>query len=666
MASSILHKRLQIGGMTCISCQHKIERTLRNTAGIEKISVSYRTGSADITYDTDLLSLRDIIGLIESLDYKVLPQNGAQPGDTRRTVSTLLLILALYLLLQQSGLLNRLVPSQLADSAMSYGMLFVIGLITSVHCIAMCGGINLSQCIPRTSETSQHQGAAATMLPSLLYNLGRVISYTVIGFVLGLVGLLIGGSSGTGPSAMLQGILKLVAGACMVIMGINMLGLFPWLRTLTLRLPKSLTAKLSTQKAKSSRPLVVGLLNGLMPCGPLQSMQIVALASGNPFAGAFSMLLFSLGTVPLMLGLGSLVSALGRKFTHTVMNIGAVLVVVLGLAMLSQGGSLSGLLQPNLLLLLIVALCILGTAASLPFSKPIHRRAGLAAAACAACFLLFISAGWSGAFPQSAAAADSDSAATPADGVQLVTSTLSPGRYPNITVQAGTPVKWVIDAPAGSINGCNYKMLLPEYDIEYTLQEGENTIEFTPTEAGTYQYSCWMGMIRGNIFVTPADGSTAAGTASANVPLPAGYQIPSSELAVAEMTTDDAGNVIQQVTIQLTETGFQPAIVVVQQDVPTFWTIQNSLTSDGGTQLLAPYYAAILDLVQGENPLSVSPTESFEVSTGDNAFYAYVKVVEEIDQFDAASIQAEVEQFETLIYPSEVFSSDGAGASCCG
>ena len=68
--------------------------------------------------------------------------------------------------------------------------------------------------------------------------------------------------------------------------------------------------------------------------------------------------------------------------------------------------------------------------------------------------------------------------------------------------QAGVPVRWIIDAPAGSINGCNYKMLLQAYDITYTFQEGENILEVTPTEPGTISYSCWMGMIRGTITVT--------------------------------------------------------------------------------------------------------------------------------------------------------------------
>ena len=92
------------------------------------------------------------------------------------------------------------------------------------------------------------------------------------------------------------------------------------------------------------------------------------------------------------------------------------------------------------------------------------------------------------------------------DGVQVVNSTLQSGRYPNITVQAGVPVRWVIDAPDGSINGCNNRILIQDYGIEYTFHTGENVIEFTPVNVGTVYYSCWMGMIRGNIFVTDGTG----------------------------------------------------------------------------------------------------------------------------------------------------------------
>lgn len=90
--------------------------------------------------------------------------------------------------------------------------------------------------------------------------------------------------------------------------------------------------------ARDGGALTVGLLNGLMPCSPLQSMQLAALASLSPIKGALSMLFFSLGTTPLMLGLGSLTAALGQRFNRAVLRAGAVM----GLAMLSQGAALAG------------------------------------------------------------------------------------------------------------------------------------------------------------------------------------------------------------------------------------------------------------------------------------------------------------------------------------
>ena len=106
-------------------------------------------GLADITYDSDRVTMEDIKTIIEQLDYEVLSDTASSGSDPGRIISLLAIIVLLYILLQQFGILNFLVAGQLADSGMGYGMLFIIGLITSVHCIAMCGGINLSQCLPR-------------------------------------------------------------------------------------------------------------------------------------------------------------------------------------------------------------------------------------------------------------------------------------------------------------------------------------------------------------------------------------------------------------------------------------------------------------------------------------------------------------------------------------
>ena len=239
----------------------------------------------------------------------------------------------------------------------------------------------------------------------------------------------------------------------MVLMGMNMLEIFPRRLKLYLRLPAFIRRK----TGKSKTPFLVGLCNGLMPCGPLQSMQIVALASGNAFVGALSMLCFSLGTVPLMLGFGFIFSSLGKRFTKQVLKFGAVLVVVLGLSMISQGSALSGI----------------DSKVFSAFSKPEENQEVQAKL----------------------------NETIEKDGVQYVSSVLESGKYPDITIKAGEPVVWEIEADKGSINGCNYKILLQDFDMEYTFSEGENVIEFTPEKEGVYTYSCWMGMITGKIYV---------------------------------------------------------------------------------------------------------------------------------------------------------------------
>lgn len=85
--------------------------------------------------------------------------------------------------------------------------------------------------------------------------------------------------------------------------------------------------------------------------------------------------------------------------------------------------------------------------------------------------------------------------------IQVVESTLASGSYADIRVASGIPVKWIIYAEEDEINGCNNRIICQDFGIEKAFQPGENIIEFTPEAAGTYSYSCWMGMIHGSIIV---------------------------------------------------------------------------------------------------------------------------------------------------------------------
>ena len=225
---------------------------------------------------------------------------------------------------------------------------------------------------------------------------------------------------------------QLIAGVFMMIMGLNMLNVLPFLRKLTPHMPKAF-AKKADEGAKGKGPLYVGLLNGLMPCGPLQAMQLYALSTGSIFTGAISMLLFSLGTVPLMFGLGALSSLLSKKFTHKMMTASAVLVIAMGIFMLNSGMSLSGV--------------------------------SIAAA-------------------PGTASATSSNVPKIENGVQTVTSKVTARAYEPITVQKGIPVKWILHADNGSLNGCNNSIVVPKFNIQKKLQTGDNVIEFTPAQAG--------------------------------------------------------------------------------------------------------------------------------------------------------------------------------------
>ena len=488
---------LTVGGMICPACQNKIEKKLRATKGVIRAAVSYADGTADIDYDDEKLNREKIETVIKDLNYQIVSSQSSTEKGLLNTICRILIILGLYVMLQSTGILNHLVPGRLAESGMGYGMLFVLGLITSVHCVAMCGGINLSQCLPqRVPEVAQRKNKNSLVLPAAMYNLGRVCSYTVIGLLLGFFGFLLGKGAGLTMPGHLQGGLKLIAGALMVIMGLNMLDLFPALRKLSLRLPKNLLKLAGAGSETGRRPFIIGVLNGLMPCGPLQTMWVVALASGNPVSGAVSMLIFSLGTVPLMLGLGSAVSALGRKFADQVRTAGAILVAVMGLALLSQGGELRGWEMTGPMVLIAIMAC---ATAALPY-LPVRQK-WIKTAVFAAVLGLSIS-GWvffSRKPIQTETKLPYPEGIELQDGVQVVRSTLVPGTYPKIAVFAGIPVRWEINAPAGSINGCNARMLLTAYGIEHDFEYGENVIEFTPEEAGTVRYTCWMGMINGVI-----------------------------------------------------------------------------------------------------------------------------------------------------------------------
>jgi len=470
---TMITKTLTIGGMYCVNCQKIIEKGLKK-AGVQKVSVNYRTGRAVITYDDTIINLEKISAVIEEIGYQIIEENSKNKALQNKTipqiVGMLVIILALFMLIRIFGTSRFAAAFPLAKEGMSYAMLLIIGLLTGVHCIAMCGGINLSQTLKERNVSAKSPFDFDLFLPGILYNGGRLVSYTAVGILVGALGSVIT------LSGYFKGMVQLAAGIFMVIMGINMLGLFPALRRFIPQMPKIFAKKIDEQKTGHG-PLVVGFLNGFMPCGPLQAMQVYALSTGSPVRGGISMFLFCAGTIPLMFALGALSSALsgakGHAFPRRVMQTGAILVAALGLVMFSNGWSLSGFTNsPD------KAASVKPAPAPETGIQDRRQIQGAEKPADSSTFVPVIE-----------------------NGVQIVNSMLWPNRYPAITVQQGIPVRWTITAPPGSITGCNYAAIFYEYGIEHVFQPGENIIEFTPEKAGRFRYSCWMGMIRSTITV---------------------------------------------------------------------------------------------------------------------------------------------------------------------
>lgn len=442
----LIEKRILIQGMSCIGCEQNIERALGKLDGVMKINVNYASNSAFISYAPGKIALAEIYKTIKKTGYTAVlsDEDREEEASITTTIFLGLILAGLYVIVKNTIGFN-LFPQ--VTQNMGYGMLFVAGLFTSIHCIAMCGGINLSQCVGCADKGSNN--VTYKFKPSFLYNLGRVTSYTILGGIVGSLGSVI--------SVTLQGkaLISIIAGIFMMIMGMNMISIIPSLRKMMPRLPQNLTRKIA-RKRNENGPFIVGLLNGFIPCGPLQAMQLYALGTGSFFTGAVSMFLFSLGTVPLMFAFGAFSSLLNSKFKNQMMKVSAMLVMILGLVMSNRGLSLAGI---NLADKILSPVGI-----SLEESKP-------------------------------------SSQAMMVEDYQTVTTILDSGSYEPITVYAGVPLKWTIVAGSGSLNGCNNEIIIPEYGYQKKLALGDNLIEFTPKNTGTITYTCWMGMIRSKIIV---------------------------------------------------------------------------------------------------------------------------------------------------------------------
>ncbi len=457
--------KLRVRGMSCAHCESKAEKAASELVGVRLAKANAAKGLLELAVDdgAPTMELRARLGSrLAKLGYELAPAASAPSRDDLLALGAGVIVAGAFAGLEALGMFSG-VPR--LGGPLSLGTMFMAGLVTSLHCISMCGGIALSQGLrvapaaaPTADPAASAPGAAfpaAALRPSILYNLGRITSYTAIGAVAGATGSAL--RLGLG----FQAGIMMAAGLFMLLMGLSLAGL--------LRLPRlrwkayaEFRGRVEAAAAKLG-PYAVGLANGFMPCGPLQAMQAYALGSGSALAGALGMAAFSAGTAPLLFLFGSGGAFVAPRYRGMAVKAGGVLVLFLGFVTMSRAWALT-------------------------------PRAYAAAPSPTA------------AAPALAAPARPSSSGVRAelkDGFQEAVVVVGARSYGEVVAKAGLPLRINLRVEPGRLNGCNDAIVIPSLGLRQSLKYGDNWVEFTPAAPGVIPYSCWMGMIHSRIVVEP-------------------------------------------------------------------------------------------------------------------------------------------------------------------
>ena len=201
------------------------------------------------------------------------------------------------------------------------------------HCIGMCGGIVVAYSSGKIDPESTW---GRQTVSHLAYNFGRVTTYTVLGAIFGLLGKVIAFTPTT------KGVLFILTGLLMVAAGTSLLGNFKFLNSAEFAVSKYSWFQNAFKKLIHDRSLpsfyMLGMLNGLIPCGLVYSFAIIAASTASPLWGAAVMATFGLATIPALFFLGTVTKFLQQGSLRSIMmKMASMLVIFYGLFVLYKG-----------------------------------------------------------------------------------------------------------------------------------------------------------------------------------------------------------------------------------------------------------------------------------------------------------------------------------------
>jgi sulfite exporter TauE/SafE len=301
--------------------------------------------------------------------------------------------------------------------------------------------------------------------PNIHFNIGRIASYTVLGGVIGAFGSVLT------LSPQFNGLLTIIASAVMILLGFQLLKIFPWLNRFQPKMPKFIGHKIhdSADKEHWTAPFLLGAGTFFLPCGFTVALQLYVLSKGSVMTGALTMLVFSLGTLPSLISLGALTSYIRGEFQKDFMKFVGVVIILLGIFNMANGLSLSGVnldLFPSTQAVSSQMESDIDTSGINPFIAQYLKNTR--------------------APPQKVEIVNGKQIAK----MKIVDLNYLPSKF---IVAQGIPVEWQIDASEAA--GCAQVIAVPKLGIfKYLSPNKINTIEFTPKNTEKIYFLCTMGM----------------------------------------------------------------------------------------------------------------------------------------------------------------------------
>ena len=339
-----------VKGMHCKACVVLTQSDLPDVSGVSRGKASLDKLSVEVSGDfkgrTGEEVARDLSEVMKPHGYSLSLEKEAHArewSDFKIAIPLALAFVALFILLQKAGIVNLITTSDVGFSTA-----FLIGLIASVStCMAVVGGLVLSMSANFAKEAeapdSAPPGKGDRIRPQIMFHASRLVAFLLLGGLIGVLGSVFQ-FGGTGTM-----VLNLLIAVILLILGINLLDIFPWAKKLQPTLPGFIGKRVHSLKRVNHTltPVAVGVATFFLPCGFTQSMQIFALTTGSFTTGALTMFAFALGTLPVLAALSFSSLAIRRSARSGIFFKTAGLVVIFfGVFNLINSLAVAGIVPP--------------------------------------------------------------------------------------------------------------------------------------------------------------------------------------------------------------------------------------------------------------------------------------------------------------------------------